>query len=173
MSMTCDSTFKFYSYLLLIVSFLTLLLSGGLSAPLAVVYLLAVGVSWRRSLSFLSGRYQFLVVLSLLACLVVDAGLLTNFMDALIHLLLLVSLVKLFSLRTGRDYLILYLISFVFVLLASSYTISILFLIGLTVFLFVRLSPSCCMRRGRPTPKTRSCLSRTGRTFRWPLSSPL
>ncbi len=134
--MTFNGAFKFYSYLLLIVSFLTLLFSGGLSIPMASLYLIAVAVSWRYQLRFLAGRFQFLVVLALILWLLVDSALLTSFMDSLIHLLLLVSLVKLFSLNSGRDYLILYLISFVFVLLASSYTLSVLFVVGLVIYLF-------------------------------------
>jgi len=134
--MTCNGAFKFYSYLLVIVSFLTLLFSGGLSILLASVYLIAVAFSWRYQLRFLAGRLQFLVVLALILWLLVDSALLTSFMEALIHLLLLVSLVKLFSLKSGRDYLILYLISFVFVLLASSYTLSVFFVVGLGIYLF-------------------------------------
>jgi len=134
--MTCDGAFKFYSYLLLIVSFLTLVFSGGISIALASVYLGATAISWRYQLRFLAGRFQLVVVLALMVWLLVDSVLVTSLMDSLIHLLLLVSLVKLFSLKTGRDYLILYLISFVYVLLASSYTLSIFFVVGLGVYLF-------------------------------------
>ncbi len=134
--MTCGGAFKFYSYLLLIVSFLTLILSGGISIVLASVYLGAMAISWRYQLKFLSGRLQLPVVLALMLWLLVDSVLFTSLMDSLVHLLLLVSLVKLFSLKTGRDYLILYLISFVYVLLASSYTLSIFFVVGLSVYLF-------------------------------------
>jgi hypothetical protein len=46
------------------------------------------------------------------------------------------SLLRLVSALTGRDYLLLYLISFVFVLLASTYTISAFFLVTLAIYVF-------------------------------------
>ena len=170
--MTFNGAFKFYSYLLLIVAFLTLLFSGGLSIPMASLYLIAVAVSWRYQLRFLAGRFQFLIVLALILWLLVDSALLTSFMDSLIHLLLLVSLVKLFSLNSGRDYLILYLISFVCVT-RSSYTCSVLFVVGLVVYLFCA-NPDVHAPRDpegvRREPK--DCVFPPAPTCRWPASLP-
>jgi len=67
---------------------------------------------------------------------VFDALTLSDFVGATVHLLVLVSLVKLFTLQTERDYWILYSISFGFLLFASAYTISISFLAVLVLYIF-------------------------------------
>jgi transglutaminase-like putative cysteine protease len=134
--MRFEQALKLHSYLLLLAGFMTLLTAGGVSLPLAALYLAAVLLSWRTRTWRISTAVQWALVVALLGGFLADLWLLSSFVDALSHLLLAVSLIRLFSGESDRDRLLLYVISFVFVLLASTYTISIVFLGSLAVYLF-------------------------------------
>jgi protein-glutamine gamma-glutamyltransferase len=131
-----DRALRLYNYLLLLAGFFSLFASGAVSLRLAGGYLLAVLLAWKLPVLKLSGWVQLLLVMLLICWFLLDVSFLSGFVEALVHLLLLVSLVKLFSAVSTRDYLLLYLISFVFILLASSFTISIFFLVTLGIYVF-------------------------------------
>jgi len=134
--MTFDRAFRFYSVLLLLAGFFSLSASGALSPLLAGLFLLTVLLIVRFGSVTLSYAIQLVLVLGFLGWFLVEVTLFSPVIDGLVHLLLLMSLLKLVSAATGRDYLLLYLISFVFVLLASTYTISAFFLVTLGVYVF-------------------------------------
>ena len=84
----------------------------------------------------MTGWLQLMVVMGILVGFVVDFLLISGFVAATVHLLALVSLLKVFGRKGERDYLLLYFISFSFLLLASTFTISIVFLALLIVYIF-------------------------------------
>ena len=134
--MTFDRAFRLYSYLLLLAGFFGLFASGAVSPLLAGLYLAAVILIARFGGFALPNALQLFLVLGLLGWFLVEVSLFSPVIEALVHLLLLMSLLRLVSAATGRDYLLLYLISFVFILLASTYTISAFFLVSLVIYVF-------------------------------------
>ena len=142
--MNFDGYFKFTSYAVIACGALALLVSGGISAVIAVIFAVAMIVAWQ----FEGTKRQFserfglvLIVLALpfyyldwqyqAAMLVRErAGAAT-----LAHLILGLSVIKLFQIKNDRDWVFLYLISFFEVLLAAGLSISPLFLGTLILYL--------------------------------------
>ena len=131
-----EKAFKLSSYLLLLSGFIALFASEALGPVVTALYILVVVASWRARILNLSNWVQGILVFVFVAFFVFDALTLSDFVGATVHLLVLVSLVKLFTLQTERDYLILYSVSFGFLLFASAYTISISFLALLLLYIF-------------------------------------
>ena len=134
-----EKAFKLSSYLLLLSGFLSLFASEALGPVVTVFYLLAVAASWKTRIIYLPNWVQLILFLAFIAFFLVDALTLSDFVSATVHLLVLVSLVKLLTRQTDRDYLILYSVSFGFLLFASAYTISISFLATLALFIFAAI----------------------------------
>ncbi len=142
--MNFDGYFKFTSYAVIACGALALLVSGGISAAIAFIFAVAMIVAWR----FEGTKWQFserfglvLIVLALpfyyldwqyqAAMLARErAGAAT-----LAHLILGLSVIKLFQIKNDRDWVFLYLISFFEVLLAAGLSISPLFLGTLILYL--------------------------------------
>lgn len=135
--MSFEKSFRLASYTLLLAGFLTLLGADGSNEVSAVLYLAAVALSWSWPELDLSGRRQSIVFLLALAIFGLDARFHSGFVSATVHLLMLISLVKLFSRKRDRDYLLIYFISFAFVLVASTFTMSIVFLLCVLIYLFL------------------------------------
>ena len=136
MQMTFPQSFRFASYLLLSAGFLSLFAGEALGPVLTGLYFLALAGSWRIRPIAISSWVQLALFICFLGIFVVDALLFSDFISATVHLLVLVSLVKAYSLEADRDYLVLYFISFGFLLFASAYTISISFLVVLIFYMF-------------------------------------
>ena len=134
--MSFEKSFRLASYALLLSGFLTLLAAGGSSAHSAVLYLAAIACSWYWPERNLSGTRQTIVFVLSLATFALDTWFYSGFVSATVHLLMLISLVKLFSRKRDRDYLLIYFISFLYVLVASTFTISVVFLICALAYLF-------------------------------------
>lgn len=145
--------FRLAGYCLLFSGFITLFAAGGVSLTLAAVYLAVVG--WRawREISAAGGPeaaggagsihgmelknwQQLILVILTLTFFVIDFSVISGFVAATIHLLVLISLLKVFSRKNEKDYLLIYFISFAFLLLASTFTISVLFFASLLVYIF-------------------------------------
>jgi len=137
--MTFERAFRLYSILLLLAGFFALFAAGGVSPLLATLYVLTVLVLARLGTRTIPHILQFLMVFAVLGWFAVDVLFFSSVVPGLVHVLLLISLIKLGSARSGRDYLLLYLIAFVFVLLATAYTISAFFLVTLAVFIFLAI----------------------------------
>jgi transglutaminase-like putative cysteine protease len=131
-----ENSFKLSSYLLLLSGFIALFASGALGPVVTALYILVVVASWRARILHLPNWVQGILFFVFIAFFVFDALTLSDVVGATVHLLVLVSLVKLFTLQTERDYLILYSVSFGFLLFASAYTISISFLVALVLYIF-------------------------------------
>ncbi len=134
--MVFGKAFKLSSYLLLLSGFLSLVAAGGVDWRLAGIYLVAVAASWVCRGFELSNRIQLLLVFVALIVLVADVFLFSEFVPAIVHLLIVFSLVKLFTRKRGRDYLLIYFLSLAFLLMAPAYTLSIVFLASSICFIF-------------------------------------
>lgn len=131
-----EKAFKLSSYLLLLSGFIALFASEALGPVVTALYVLVVVGSWSARTLYLPNWVQLILFFVFIAFFVFDALTLSDFVSATVHLLVLVSLVKLFTRQTERDYLILYSVSFGFLLFASAYTISISFLATLVLYIF-------------------------------------
>lgn len=137
--MVFEKAFRLSSYGLLLSGFTALFASQAVGLFLAVGYFLAVIGSWKRRGIALSNLAQVLIFTGLILVFAVDAKLISDPVSATVRILILASLVKLYSRKAERDYLILYFISFGFLLFASAYTISIAFLASLMVYIFISI----------------------------------
>ena len=100
------------SYGLQVTGVSTLYSSGEIGGATLLGYLACLGATRFLPRIRLDGAVQGIVFGILLALFVVDAAVFSPFVPATAHLLMLVSLVRLCSARTQRDYLLLLFISF-------------------------------------------------------------
>ena len=121
---------------MLVAGFEALFASEVLGSVVTALYILVVVASWKDRILNIPNWVQGILFFVFIAFFVFDALNLSDFVSATVHLLVLVSLVKLFTLQTERDYLILYSVSFGFLLFASAYTISVSFLAVLVLYIF-------------------------------------
>lgn len=142
--MNFDSYFKFTSYAVVACGALALLASGGVSYAVAAIFALALLISWRLEGTKwqFSERFGLVLIVLALPLYYLDwqyqiavlsrerAGAAT-----LAHLILGLSVIKLFQTKTDRDWVFLYLISFFEVLLAAGLSISPTFFATLVLYL--------------------------------------
>ncbi len=133
--MSFANAFELSSYLLLFSGFISLFASEAVGLVLTLLYPLVMALGWRNRFQ-VQGWGQIGLFIALVVFFLVDALAFSDFVSATLHLLITVSLIKLFTATTDRDYLILYFISFGFLLFASAYTISIAFLVSLVLYIF-------------------------------------
>jgi transglutaminase-like putative cysteine protease len=148
--MSFKTCFQTFSYATIAVATLTLMLAGGLSVALAVLLWLLMVTAWRLEGTRwqLSERTGLMIVLLSIPLFFVDwkyqqgigepAGRLG--VNALAHLIVFLSAVKLLQAKKDRDWVFLYLISFFEVLLAAGLSFSPVFLGTLTLYLLCGLS---------------------------------
>ena len=152
--MTFSKAFQLSSYSLLFSGLISLFVTGGVGPILAVGYLLVVAWKakreiWGRNLRplnrkgpvesgglDLTGGQQLILIILILTFFVVDLSAISGFVPATVHLLIFISLLKVFHSKREKDYLLLYFVSFSFLLLASTFTMSIVFLALLIVYVF-------------------------------------
>jgi len=148
--MTFKTYFKTSSYATVAVATLALLLAGGLPISLAVLFWLLMAAAWQLEGTKwqLSERTGLIVVLLSIPLFFIDwkyqqsvgepAGRLG--VNALAHLIVFLSAVKLLQKKKDRDWVFLYLISFFEVLLAAGLSFSPIFLGTLTLYLLCGFS---------------------------------
>jgi transglutaminase-like putative cysteine protease len=142
--------FRAFSYAMIAVAMLALVLAGGLSTGLALVFVLVMIVSWvlENTRWQLPERYGLGIVLLSIPLFYLDwqyqkaIGEPTERLGvtALAHLIVFLSAVKLLQVKKDRDWVFLYLISFFEVLLAAGLSFSPVFLGTLTLYLLCGLS---------------------------------
>src|SRR5215208_2050168 len=142
--------FRAFSYAMIAVAMLALVLAGGLSAGLAFVFLLVMVAGWllENTKWQLPERYGLGIVLLSIPLFYLDwhyqkaVGEPTERLGvtALAHLIVFLSAVKLLQVKKDRDWVFLYLISFFEVLLAAGLSFSPVFLGTLTLYLLCGLS---------------------------------
>jgi transglutaminase-like putative cysteine protease len=148
--MSFGTYFRAFSYAMIAVAMLALVLAGGLSVGLALVFLVVMIGSWmlENTKWQLPERYGLAIVLLSIPLFYADwhyqkaAGEPTERLGvtALAHLIVFLSAVKLLQVKKDRDWVFLYLISFFEVLLAAGLSFSPVFLGTLTLYLLCGLS---------------------------------
>jgi transglutaminase-like putative cysteine protease len=141
--------FQAFSYAMIAVAMLALVLAGGLSYPLALLFLVVMIASWglEGTRWQLPERYGLAIVLLSIPLFYVDWQYQKSIgepaerlgVTALAHLIVFLSAVKLVQVKKDRDWVFLYLISFFEVLLAAGLSFSPVFLGTLTLYLLCGL----------------------------------
>jgi transglutaminase-like putative cysteine protease len=172
--MSFESYFRACSYAMVACGVLALAVSGGVGALLAAGFAAVLAVSWRLAGTRwqLSERAGMYVVLLALPAFYLDwrfqrglaadaAGQVYAGVSALVHFTLLLSSIKLLQVKSDRDWLFLYLISFFEVLLAAGLIVSPSFLLSLALYVFTALLAVVCFelrKSSRVVPQAESRL---------------
>src|SRR5829696_2582051 len=172
--MSFESYFRACSYAMVAGGVLALAVAGGVGPVLALAFAVVLLLSWRLSETRwqLSERVGMIVVLLALPAFYLDwsvqrAGAADSAeqvyagVSALVHFTLLLSSIKLLQVKSDRDWLFLYLISFFEVLLAAGLGASPTFLLSLGLYVFTALLAVVCFelrKSARVVPQTESRL---------------
>src|SRR5690242_21161044 len=142
--------FQAFSYAMIAVAMLALVLAGGLSYPLALLFFVVMIASWNLEGTRwqLPERYGLAIVLLSIPLFYVDWQYQKSIgepaerlgVTALAHLIVFLSAVKLVQVKKDRDWVFLYLISFFEMLLAAGLSLSPVFLGTLALYLLCGLS---------------------------------
>ncbi|HEY0173035.1 MAG TPA: DUF3488 and transglutaminase-like domain-containing protein [Pyrinomonadaceae bacterium] len=155
--MSFESYFRASSYAMIACGVLSLAVSGGVGPLLALAFAGVLVVSWKLGDTRwqLSERAGMVVVLLALPAFYLDwsiqragavdsAGQVYAGVSALVHFTLVLSSIKLLQVKSDRDWLFLYLISFFEVLLAAGLSASPTFLLSLALYVFAALLAVVC-----------------------------
>src|SRR5881227_1880174 len=171
--MAFETYFRACSYAMIACGVLALALAGGVGLWLTVAFAAVLAVSWRLAGTRwqLSERAGLVVVLLALAMFYLDwrlqrggsveggaqvyAG-----VSALVHFTLVLSSIKLLQIKSDRDWLFLYLISFFEVLLAAGLSVSPTFLLSLALYVFCALLAVVCFELRKASRAVASSKSR-------------
>ncbi len=148
--MSLEVYFRAFSYATVAVATLALMLAGGLPVTIAALFFLVMVVAWKFEGSKwqLSERIGLVVVLLSIPLFFLDWHYQKTIgepverfgVNALAHLIVFLSAVKLLQVKKDRDWVFVYLISFFEVLLAAGLSFSPIFLGTLTLYLLCGLS---------------------------------
>lgn len=148
--MSLETYFRAFSYATIAVATLALTLAGGLSLTLAALFLLLMIAAWKFEGTRwqLSERIGLIVVILSVPLFFLDLQYQKGIgeplgrlgVNALAHLIVFLSAVKLLQAKKDRDWVFLYLISFFEVLLAAGLSFSPVFLGTLSLYLLCVLS---------------------------------
>jgi protein-glutamine gamma-glutamyltransferase len=173
--------FRSFSYAMIAVAMLALVLAGGLSYGLALVFLVVMIVSWllEETRWQLPERIGLGIVLLSIPLFYLDWQYQQAIgepierlgVNALAHLIVFLSAVKLLQVKKDRDWVFLYLISFFEVLLAAGLSFSPMFLVTLSMYLLAGLSAVTAFeiqkaRRVLPLAETRLLVPPDSRRFK-------
>src|SRR5829696_6532442 len=179
--MSFGTYFRAFSYGMIAVAMLSLVLAGGLSVGLALVFLMVMIGSWllEKTKWQLPERYGLGIVLLSIPLFYLDWHYQKTLgepverlgVTALAHLIVFLSAVKLLQIKKDRDWVFLYLISFFEVLLAAGLSFSPVFLGTLTLYLLCGLSAVTAFeiqkaRRSLPATETRLLVPPDSRVFK-------
>ena len=182
--MSFESYFRACSYAMIACGVLALAVSGGVGPLLALAFAAVLFASWKLSETRwqLSERAGMIVVLLALPAFYLDwtvqragasdsAGQVYAGVSALVHFTLLLSSIKLLQVKSDRDWLFLYLISFFEVLLAAGLSASPTFLVSLGLYVFAALLAVVCFelrksRRAVPLSESRLLVANEPGFFR-------
>lgn len=171
--MSFDTYFRACSYAMIAGGVLALAASGGVGAGLAALFAAVLIASWKLAGTRwqLSERAGMFIVLLALPAFYLDwnfqksgtdvVGQVYAGVSALTHFTLLLSSIKLLQVKSDRDWLFLYLISFFEVLLAAGLSASPTFLLTLGVYIFCALLAIVCFelrKASRAAPEAESRL---------------
>src|SRR5687768_17950829 len=178
--MKFSTYFQVFSYAMIAVAMLALVLAGGLSYGLALAFLVVMIVSWNLEGTRwqMPERFGLAIVLLSIPLFYVDWQYQKSIgepaerlgVTALAHLIVFLSAVKLVQVKKDRDWVFLYLISFFEVLLAAGLSFSPVFLGTLTLYLLCVLSTIIAFeihkgKRSMPEAETRLLVAPDSRIF--------
>src|SRR6266852_8303405 len=143
--MSLETYFRAFSYATIAVATLALVLAGGLNLALAILFFAIVIAAWKLE----GGKWQLSERMGLVAVLLSIPLFFFDWqyqkaigepvgrlgVNALAHLIVFLSAIKLLQVKSDRDWVFLYLISFFEVLLAAGLSFSPLFLAMLSLYL--------------------------------------
>lgn len=135
--MTYNRTLQLVTYLLLLAGFSAMLAAGAVGLESGVGYLVLVVGSASLGPVRLNRWWHGLAMGLCLAAFFADWLLWSGAIAGAVHLLLLLSLYKLATREKDSDYLAIYLMSLGFLLIASTYTLSVSYLVFLVLFIFL------------------------------------
>ncbi|HEX7295483.1 MAG TPA: DUF3488 and transglutaminase-like domain-containing protein [Pyrinomonadaceae bacterium] len=173
--------FRAFSYAMIAVAMLSLVLAGGLSYSLALLFMCVMIASWflEDTRWQVPERIGLVVVLLSVPLFYLDWQYQRAIgepierlgVNALAHLIVFLSAVKLLQVKKDRDWVFLYLISFFEVLLAAGLSFSPIFLGTLSLYLLAALSAVTAFeiqksRRVLPTVETRMLVPPDSRVFK-------
>jgi protein-glutamine gamma-glutamyltransferase len=173
--------FRGFSYAMIAVAMLALVLAGGLSYGLALLFFAVMIASWflEDTKWQLPERLGLGIVLLSIPLFYLDWQYQKAIgepverlgVNALAHLIVFLSAVKLFQVKKDRDWVFLYLISFFEVLLAAGLSFSPIFLVTLSLYLLAGLSAVTAFeiqkaRRVLPVTETRLLVPPDSRVFK-------
>lgn len=173
--------FRAFSYAMIAVAMLALMLAGGLSSALALAFVTVMVASWmlENTKWQLPERYGLGIVLLSIPLFYFDWHYQKTSgepperlgVTALAHLIVFLSAVKLLQVKKDRDWVFLYLISFFEVLLAAGLSFSPVFLGTLTLYLLCGLSAVTAFeiqkaRRSLAYTETRLLVAPDSRVFK-------
>src|SRR5438128_4614118 len=149
-----DAYFRTTSYALVATAFLAIALTGELDGVSVALYSLAVVVCFYRDVrgvNRLRPREWMWRAISIayVPFVFVDAAFISNRLLALVHMTLFVSAAKLLQNKRDRDWVFLYLIAFLQMLLAAGLTFDAIFVASLASFLFFFISTLAAFGLGR------------------------
>lgn len=172
--MSFESYFRACSYAMVAGGVLALTVAGGVGPALALAFVVVLVLSWKLTETRwqLSERAGMVVVLLALPAFYFDWSLQREGAEdaaqqvyagvsALVHFTLLLSSIKLLQVKSDRDWLFLYLISFFEVLLAAGLSASPTFLLSLGLYVFTALLAVVCFelrKSARVVPQSESRL---------------
>jgi transglutaminase-like putative cysteine protease len=186
--MSFNTYFRASSYAMIVVATLALVWAGALHWGLAVVFAAVAVLSWRIEGTRwqLSERTGLILVLLSIPIFYLDWTYQSNLrlttidelqanalVSAIAHLIAVLSAIKLFQVKSDRDWVFLYLISFFEVLLAAGLSFSPVFLASLSIYLVAGVSTVIAFeiykakRRLKPVA-TRLLVARDSLLFRRP-----
>jgi transglutaminase-like putative cysteine protease len=179
--MSFSTYFKASSYAMIAVATLALVLAGGLHPALALGFGAVMVLAWKLE----GSKWQFSERLGLAVVLLSIPLFFLDWkyqqavarsgdrvgVDALAHLIVLLSAIKLLQVKSDRDWVFLFLTSFFEVLLAAGLSFSPIFLATLTLYLVCALSTVIAFeirkaKRGVPPTETRLLVAPGSRVFR-------
>src|SRR5215211_8047632 len=172
--MSFESYFRACSYAMVACGVLALAVAGGVGPLLALAFAAVLVLSWLLTETRwqLSERAGMVVVLLALPAFYLDwsvqregaqdaAQQVYAGVSALVHFTLLLSSIKLLQVKSDRDWLFLYLISFFEVLLSAGLSASPTFLLSLGLYVFTALLAIVCFelrKSSRAVPQSESRL---------------
>jgi transglutaminase-like putative cysteine protease len=172
--MSFESYFRACSYAMVACGVLALAVAGGVGPLLALAFAAVLTLSWKLTETRwqLSERAGMVVVLLALPAFYLDwniqregaadsATQVYAGVSALVHFTLLLSSIKLLQVKSDRDWLFLYLISFFEMLLAAGLSASPTFLLSLGLYVFTALLAVVCFelrKSSRVVPQSESRL---------------
>ncbi len=154
--MSFEKAFQVSSCLLSLTGLVAVAAAGGVRATTVVLYLGMLSLLWFLRPRRLSRPNQAMALAAVFAVFVLDFFLFGDFGSSTIRFLLLLSLFKTLVREKGADYLVLYLISFALLLLASTYTVSIFYFVTLVAFLFLSVLVLILFENREPFRKHKS-----------------